>query len=68
MRFTHDDRENGFFHELTVELRNDVNWIIHRRTDHATGKTETEGRICMSKLAERFSNITKSILNPYLAA
>lgn len=68
MRFTHDDREQGFFHELRTELRNDVTWIIHERTSHVTGKKETEGKICVSKLAERFSNAVQSILNPYLSA
>lgn len=64
MRFTHDDRKNGFFHELRTELRNDVMWVLHERVDHKTGKKESEGRMSFGNLETMFSTAVASILNP----
>lgn len=67
MRFTHDDKKQGFFHELTTELRNDVVWVIHRRTSHQSGQTETESRMSFGNLESMFSSAVTSILNPCIA-
>lgn len=70
MRFTHDDRATGFFHELRTELRNDVTWLIHQRTSHTTGESSTEGRIIADPdaLARSFARCVRTILTPLIGA
>ncbi|WP_199155627.1 hypothetical protein [Chromobacterium sp. ASV23] len=71
MRFTHNDTQNGFLHELSAEIRNDVWWVVHRRTDTNSGKTETEGRMCVggeTTLGSMFASVVLSITQPLMSA